>query len=216
MSKFVIECPSCGKFAEAKTGFFARKKIDCACGYTINVRTDKLISRECTHCGNVVVFDQSKGSGAVCPVCHEPINTCYEQSKTVEFSCVQCGVRLVSNKSASTYCCPVCDYENVVAERVKNEEIKRDGLVSIIKYEGDAETFVWKHPIEDFNYGSQLIVHESQEAIFSRTVRRWICSERDGIRLKHSSFRCSKKYTASRPIRKGYSIPRFILSICPS
>lgn len=166
MSKFVIECPSCGKFAEAKTGFFARKKIDCACGYTINVRTDKLISRECTHCGNVVVFDQSKGSGAVCPVCHEPINTCYEQSKTVEFSCVQCGVRLVSNKSASTYCCPVCDYENVVAERVKNEEIKRDGLVSIIKYEGDAETFVWKHPIEDFNYGSQLIVHESQEAIF--------------------------------------------------
>ena len=26
MSKFVIECPNCGKFAEAKTGFFARKK----------------------------------------------------------------------------------------------------------------------------------------------------------------------------------------------
>ena len=35
MSKFVIECPQCGKFAEAKTGFFARKKIDCTCGYTI-------------------------------------------------------------------------------------------------------------------------------------------------------------------------------------
>ena len=29
-------------------------------------------------------------------------------------------------------------------------------------------TLVWKHPIEDFNYGSQLIVHESQEAIFFR------------------------------------------------
>lgn len=27
---------------------------------------------------------------------------------------------------------------------------------------------VWKHPIEDFNFGSQLIVHESQEAIFFR------------------------------------------------
>lgn len=27
---------------------------------------------------------------------------------------------------------------------------------------------VWKHPIEDFNLGSQLIVHESQEAIFFR------------------------------------------------
>lgn len=40
--------------------------------------------------------------------------------------------------------------------------------VSIIKYEGDNTTFVWKHPIQDFNMGSQLIVHESQEAIFFR------------------------------------------------
>ena len=47
MSKFVIECPNCGRFAEAKTGFFARKKIDCACGFVINVRTDKLTSRKC-------------------------------------------------------------------------------------------------------------------------------------------------------------------------
>lgn len=44
MSKFVIECPNCGKFAEAKTGFFARKHIDCACGYTISVKADKLTS----------------------------------------------------------------------------------------------------------------------------------------------------------------------------
>ncbi len=49
MSKFVIECPNCGKYAEARTGFFARKKIDCACGYTINVRTDRLTGRECPH-----------------------------------------------------------------------------------------------------------------------------------------------------------------------
>lgn len=39
-------------------------------------------------------------------------------------------------------------------------------LTSIIKYEGDNSTFVWKHPKEDFNTQSQLIVHESQEAIF--------------------------------------------------
>ena len=41
-------------------------------------------------------------------------------------------------------------------------------IADIIKYEGDNSTFIWKHPIEDFNYGSQLIVHESQEAIFFR------------------------------------------------
>ena len=168
MSKFVIECPNCGKFAEAKTGFFARKKIDCACGYTINVRTDKLAGRECPHCGNMVVFDQSKGEKALCPVCHEPINSLAEQSNTVEFSCAQCGVRLRTNKAAATYTCPVCDCVNDVAERVATEKIKKDGLASIIKYEGDNETLVWKHPIEDFNFGSQLIVHESQEAIFFR------------------------------------------------
>lgn len=167
MSKFVIECPACGKFAEAKTGFFARKKIDCACGYTIDVRTDKLTARECPHCGNEVVFDQS-GEKALCPVCHEPINTQSEKTKVAEFSCAQCGIRLRSNKAASTYICPVCDYVNDVAERLKSEEIKKDGLASIIKYEGDNETLVWKHPVEDFNLGSQLIVHESQEAIFFR------------------------------------------------
>ena len=64
--------------------------------------------------------------------------------------------------------CPACGKINDVDECVKSEEIRKDGLASIIKYEGDAETLVWKHPIEDFNYGSQLIVHESQEAIFFR------------------------------------------------
>lgn len=96
MSKFVIECPKCGRFAEAKTGFFSRKKIDCACGYVIDVRTDKLASRVCPHCGNNVVFDQSRGADAKCPVCGESINTRAEQDKMIEFSCRQCGVRLLS------------------------------------------------------------------------------------------------------------------------
>ena len=39
-------------------------------------------------------------------------------------------------------------------------------LAQVIKYEGDNQTFIWKHPVEDFNSGSQLIVHESQEAVF--------------------------------------------------
>ena len=38
--------------------------------------------------------------------------------------------------------------------------------IQVIKYEGDNSTFIWKHPIEDFYTGSQLIVHESQEAVF--------------------------------------------------
>ena len=39
-------------------------------------------------------------------------------------------------------------------------------FAQIIKYEGDNETFIWKHPAEDFNSGTQLIVHENQEAVF--------------------------------------------------
>ncbi len=166
MAKFVIECPSCGKYAEASTGFFARKNIDCTCGYRIHIPTDKMTSRDCPHCGNTVVFDQSKGDQAVCPVCHEPINTMSEQTRMEEITCGQCGIRLIANKAASTYTCPVCDHVNDVAERIMREKISREGIASVIKYEGDGDTLVWKHPLEDFNYGSQLIVHESQEAIF--------------------------------------------------
>ena len=39
-------------------------------------------------------------------------------------------------------------------------------LVDVLKYEGDNSTFIWKHPKEDFNSLTQLIVHESQEALF--------------------------------------------------
>ncbi len=39
-------------------------------------------------------------------------------------------------------------------------------VADIIKYEGDNSTFIWKHPCEDFNTETQLIVHESQQAIF--------------------------------------------------
>ena len=39
-------------------------------------------------------------------------------------------------------------------------------IAEVIKYEGDNSTFIWKHPSEDFNSLTQLIVHETQEAIF--------------------------------------------------
>ncbi len=171
MSKFVIECPNCGKYAEASsglfgTGLFGTRKITCSCRYTFDVKTNKLTSRKCAHCGNDVVFDQSKGDTAVCPVCHEKINQMSDQTKVAEFSCAQCGVKLLAAKNANTYTCPVCDCVNDVQKQIMQEQIKKDGLASIIKYEGDNDTLIWKHPIEDFNMGSQLIVHESQEAVF--------------------------------------------------
>ena len=39
-------------------------------------------------------------------------------------------------------------------------------FLDVINYEGGNDVLVWKHPCEDFNTGSHLIVHESQEALF--------------------------------------------------
>lgn len=48
----------------------------------------------------------------------------------------------------------------------RNKNKSRNSIISVINYEGPEEVFVWKHECEDFNTHSQLIVHESQEAIF--------------------------------------------------
>ncbi len=166
MGKFVIECPKCGSYAEGKTGFFSRKKIDCVCGHTIDVRIEKMTTRTCPHCGNTVLYDQTMGTGAKCPVCHNHLITQESMSAIAEFSCPSCACRLTADKNAVKYTCPLCDTVIDVQKQIAVENAKGKGFASLIKYEGGNDVFVWKHPIEDFNLGSQLIVHESQEAIF--------------------------------------------------
>jgi membrane protease subunit (stomatin/prohibitin family) len=85
-----------------------------------------------------------------------------------EIDCPTCGCHLNVTKSATKYVCPVCKTDIDVQKEIKKAQMKREGLISVIKYEGDNETFIWKHPIEDFSTGTQLIVHESQEAVFFR------------------------------------------------
>lgn len=170
MSKFVIECSRCGSYVEGKTGFFglfAQKEITCACGCKINVQANKMASRACSHCGNTVVYDQTKSENAICPVCHEKLLTQDSMNQLVEFNCPSCSCKLSADKNTEKeYTCPLCDTKIDVQKQIAAEKVKSKGLASLIKYEGDNETFVWKHPIEDFNAGTQLIVHESQEAVF--------------------------------------------------
>ena len=166
MSKFIIECPVCHRYVEASTGFFARKRIDCPCGNVINVKTDRMTSRVCPSCGNTIVYDQAEGTNAKCPVCHAHLMTGDSLMNLIRFRCGTCGCHLQADKAARSVTCPVCDSVNDVQERIALEKTNRSELVSVIKYEGGNDTFVWKHPIEDFKYGSQLIVHESQEAVF--------------------------------------------------
>ena len=89
-------------------------------------------------------------------------------------------------------------------------------IADIIKYEGDNSTFIWKHPCEDFNTTSQLIVHESQEAVFFANVNRSIYSGLDDTRLKHRTSHCYVRSSTFRREDKHCSIVRSILSIRPS
>ena len=62
-------------------------------------------------------------------------------------------------------------------------------IAEVIKYEGDNSTFIWKHPLEDFNSLTQLIVHESQEAIFMMNGQALDLFGRADTRLKRRIFR---------------------------
>lgn len=67
-------------------------------------------------------------------------------------------------------------------------------LIDVIKYEGHNDVFVYKHPTEDFNSGTQLIVHESQEAVFFR----------DGKALDHFGPGKHTLETESMPLMKAF------------
>ena len=165
MAKFAIECPHCGTINQASTFIFSKKVIECgSCGQEINVKSSRLTSRKCPHCKSVFVYDQAKPKHT-CPSCHKGITEGF--GKVVSFPCPQCACIVQVDENTKDTTCPVCEHriENVEKEIAKQKAVSDTG-VNVIKYEGDNETFVWKHPLEDFNYGSQLIVHESQEAIF--------------------------------------------------
>lgn len=168
MSKFIIACPKCHKYVQASTGIFANKHIQCSCGNTINVKTDRLSSMVCPGCGNNVVYDQAEGMNAKCPVCSNQLVTDSTYNNLVHFRCATCGCQLQAAKNALAITCPVCDTVSDIQQEIKKAEVRNAGIPAVINYEGDNQTFVWKHPMTDFVTGSQLIVHESQEAVFFR------------------------------------------------
>lgn len=168
MSKFIITCPVCHNYAQASTGFFASKHLKCACGNVIHVKTDRMITKLCPSCGNNVLYDQAEGTSAKCPVCHKQLVSSDDYSNILHFHCKTCGCLLQTTKSATSMTCPVCDTVCDLQQERKLSEMRDTGLPTVISYEGDANTLVWKHPLTDFVTGSQLIVHESQEAVFYR------------------------------------------------
>lgn len=168
MGKYSIECPNCGSFNQASTGFFSKKRITCgSCGEEFDVKPARLTSRICPECGSVIVCDQAKMKDKKCPVCgHEiSLRTDSVKYKMAIVNCPQCACAVEVDTTKNLVSCPLCDCVIDVKKELARASLVKDGKISVIQYEGSG-SLVWKHPVEDFNFGSILIVHESQEAIF--------------------------------------------------
>lgn len=85
-------------------------------------------------------------------------------------------------------------------------------IADIIKYEGDNSTFIWKHPCEDFNSTTQLIVHESQEAIFFMNGQILDSLVPADTHWKQKIFQLSEGYSTNRMVINHHFIVKFILS----
>jgi len=170
VAKFSLECPRCGAVNRASSFILSKKVIVCGtCKEEINVKESRLISKKCPNpnCGQIIVCDQKKLGKSKCPVCGTSMtNSATQEYSMADVICPQCTCIIGIDKTKDFQTCPICDAQIDVKAVLAIEKQKKANGISVIKYEGDNNTFVWKHPIEDFNLGSQLIVHESQEAIF--------------------------------------------------
>lgn len=165
MSKFYLKCPNCGKYHLASSGLFSHKHIDCECGYSINVKKDRMATLVCPKCSNTVVYDQANKENIYCPVCHSHLDP-FGDIKKVNIHCPTCNLLISIDKTTPRCNCPVCDSEIDVQKQIIKENASSNNQISIIKYEGSNDVICFKYPIEDFLVGSELIVSESQEAIF--------------------------------------------------
>ena len=164
--KFLIECPICGRINEASTSFFAKRKITCQCGNVMLVKTEKMKTKQCPNCGNLIVYNRGKTDDPICPVCKEHLIKEKDDWKFVDVICPDCFCHITAKENESLVECPLCGKQINLQERLKEQEYLEKEKPTLLKCEVGSDICVWKHPSEDFAYGSQIIVSESQIAIF--------------------------------------------------
>lgn len=161
MSKFIINCPICNRPIEASTNMFSKKNIKCICGYLVNVELNKIATKECSYCGNKSTYNRGQEDTATCSSCGEKLFS----RKKIKFTCPNCLKSHSAFEGTKTYKCSQCDtIINVQSRYLQEQSI---GKIALIQWNtGLNNIFIYKHPIERFNTGSQLIVTEGQKAIF--------------------------------------------------
>ena len=166
-NRILIKCPTCATYFEGKLGFMSAGTVRCKCGTKINLKDQRYQSKKCAFCENTIICDVTD-TEAKCPICNHYVNKKEDMISNVDLHCPECNALFTVNKNATVATCPMCNVKIEVKELLKKLEAKERTEVSLIKYNGGKNMFVWKHPIENFPVGSQLIVGESQEAIFYR------------------------------------------------
>ena len=163
MAKYIMDCPRCKKPLQVSTGLFAKKKVACPhCKREIVPSLEKVAEEICAHCGSRVVYDRTKPNSAICPTCHTKLRS----GKQEQITCPSCLMPMDVDKSAKTCTCPQCKSVFDVQSRLAQKESSK--TAQVIHWEGEKDVFIYRHPVENFKLGSQLIVKEGQKAIFFR------------------------------------------------
>jgi membrane protease subunit (stomatin/prohibitin family) len=162
--QFITACPRCGKPLKVEMGFWKSNIAKCSCGYSFDVRKEQMDSVKCNNCGNIVVYNRMDMQNAMCPVCR---NYLFAGSSPITITCPACNTSFVTDKSAKNHTCPQCKVLVDVQARI--HQMENSGKTSLIKWDmGLNDIFLYRHPVELFNIGTQLIVSMGQIAVFIR------------------------------------------------
>ena len=172
MAKFTVECPKCKTLNMVSTGLFAKKQVPCArCNTLITVAQARTIIKKCPSCGKTTPVDEAKvkNDKYLCIACNKHVK--YSMAVTirdVEVKCPFCrqDVLVPFDEANPEAECPMCNKTINVANEYTKQTIVKNQKLSVIEYVGDNNTFIYKHEVENFKYGTVLIVGASQEAIF--------------------------------------------------
>lgn len=172
MAKFTVECPKCKTTNMVSTGLFAKKEVPCArCRTMIAIATARNIIKKCPNCGKTTVVDEAKvkGNKYVCISCNKKIDFLEATTiRDVEVACPHCRqkVMLPFDDENPEVACPICQKSINVSVEYNRQTVIQNQTLSVIEYQGDNSTIIYKHDVENFKYGTVLIVNASQEAVF--------------------------------------------------
>ena len=62
-------------------------------------------------------------------------------------------------------------------------------ITDVIKYEGNNQTFIWKHPSEDFNTARNSLFTRPKKQFSSLMDRPWIRLDQAGMNLRLKIYR---------------------------